>query len=97
MVNKTGIWAPLAYIAISFLQVTFIPIPGMVSILAGILLFEPWQAFLYSLIGMFLGGSFGFYLGRVLGKKFVYWIVGIYIHLHISNFYIPCHIPVFFK
>lgn len=48
----------------------------MVSILAGTLLFEPWEAFLYSLIGMFLGGSLGFYLGRVLGKKFVYWIAG---------------------
>ena len=48
----------------------------MVTILAGTLLFEPWEAFLYSLIGMFLGGSLGFYLGRVLGKKFVYWIAG---------------------
>lgn len=48
----------------------------MVSILAGTLLFEPWEAFLYSLIGMFLGGSVGFYLGRVLGKKFVYWVAG---------------------
>jgi uncharacterized membrane protein YdjX (TVP38/TMEM64 family) len=64
------------YILVSFLQVTFIPIPGMVTILAGTLLFEPWEAFLYSLIGMFLGGSLGFYLGRVLGKKFVYWIAG---------------------
>lgn len=25
---------------------------------------------------MFLGGSLGFYLGRVLGKKFVYWVTG---------------------
>lgn len=48
----------------------------MVSILAGTLLFEPWEAFLYSLIGMFLGGSLGFYLGRILGKKFVYWVAG---------------------
>ena len=76
IVSQAGIWAPLAYILVSFLQVTFIPIPGMVTILAGTLIFDPLEAFFYSLIGMFLGGSVGFYLGRILGKKFVYWIAG---------------------
>ena len=76
IVSQAGIWAPIAYIFVSFLQVTFIPIPGMVTILAGTLIFEPLEAFFYSLIGMFLGGSVGFYLGRILGKKFVYWVAG---------------------
>ena len=48
----------------------------MVTILAGVYVFGPWEGFFYSLIGMFLGGEFGFYLGRVIGKKFVYWIAG---------------------
>lgn len=39
-------------------------------------MFSSWETFIYSLIGMFIGGEVGFFLGRILGKKFVYWIAG---------------------
>ena len=48
IVKQSGIWAPLVYILVSFLQVTFVPLPGAVTILAGSYLFGFWASFLYS-------------------------------------------------
>lgn len=75
-ISKLGVWAPLAFIFLSFLQVTFIPIPGAVTIIAGNYLFGTWLSFLYSYIGMFLGALLAFFLGRKIGRPFVNWIVG---------------------
>ena len=75
-IASLGFWGPFAYILLSFLQVTFIPIPGAITILAGNYLFGPWLAFLYSFIGIFCGSIFAFFLGRKIGKRFVNWIVG---------------------
>ncbi len=75
-VVSTGAIAPLAFIAISFLQVTFIPIPGAITILAGNYVFGAGLSFLYSYIGMLGGAMFAFFLGKVLGRKFVNWIAG---------------------
>lgn len=75
-ISKLGVWAPLAFIFLSFLQVTFVPIPGAVTIIAGNYLFGTWLSFLYSYIGMFLGALLAFFLGRKIGRPFVNWIVG---------------------
>ncbi len=75
-VSSTGAIAPLVFIFISFLQVTFVPIPGMVTILAGNYLFGPWLSFLYSYIGMMIGSVVGFLLGRLLGRPYINWVAG---------------------
>ena len=75
-ISKLGVWAPLAFIVLSFLQVTFVPIPGAVTIIAGNYLFGTWLSFLYSYIGMFLGALLAFFLGKKIGRPFVNWIVG---------------------
>lgn len=74
--SSYGALAPLAFIVLSFLQVTFIPIPSIVTILVGNYLFGFWLSLLYSFIGIILGSLNAFFLGRVFGKKVVYWIVG---------------------
>ena len=71
-----GAWAPVLFVLISFLQVTFVPIPGAVTILAGNYLFGMGASFLYSYIGMLAGAMFAFGLGRWLGRPFVNWIAG---------------------
>ncbi len=76
IVQSKGALAPLVFIGISFLQVTFIPIPGMITILAGTYLFGPFKSFIYSYIGMVIGGMLAFYLGRLIGKPFVNWVAG---------------------
>lgn len=75
-VQNSGAFAPLAFILISFLQVTFIPVPGMITILAGCYVFGAWQALLYSYIGMFLGSIVAFALGRIIGKPYINWVAG---------------------
>lgn len=75
-IESTGAIAPLVFIGISFLQVTFVPIPGVVTILAGNYLFGPYLSFLYSYIGMIIGGVVAFYLGRLIGRPFINWVAG---------------------
>lgn len=76
LIAKTGVWGPLVFILVSFLQVTFIPIPSTMTILVGNYLFGAWWSFLYSYIGIILGSLFAFFLGRVIGKPFVVWVIG---------------------
>ena len=71
-----GVWAPIVYVIISFLQVTFIPIPSSVTIIAGNYVFGPWVSFICSYIGCVLGSLVAFWLGRVIGRRFVNWVVG---------------------
>lgn len=71
-----GGWAPAAFILASFLQVTFIPIPGAVTIVAGSFLFGFGWSFLYSYIGMMAGAILAFWLGRWIGRPFVDWLSG---------------------
>lgn len=76
LVQKTGIFGPFVFIVISFLQVTIIPVPSTITIVAGSYLFGFWKGFIYSFIGIMLGSMFAFFLGRVIGRKFIDWIVG---------------------
>ncbi len=71
-----GAWGPIAFIILSFLQVTFIPIPSTITIVAGSYLFGGLLSFIYSFIGIMLGSLFAFFLGRKLGRPFVNWVVG---------------------
>ena len=73
--ESKGALAPLVFILITFLQVTFIPIPSTITVLVGNYLFGFWTSYLYSFIGMIVGSVFAFYLGRWFGKKFIYWLV----------------------
>ncbi len=76
IIESQGAKAPLAFILISFLQVTLIPVPALVTILAGNYVFGMAESFLYSYVGMFLGAMAAFTLGKLIGRPFVNWIVG---------------------
>lgn len=75
-ISSTGAVAPLIYIGISFLQATIVPLPAAVTIVAGNYLFGAGWAFLYSYIGSLIGSVFAFALGKIVGRRFVNWIVG---------------------
>lgn len=77
LMKKTGIWGPIIYILIQFLQVTFIPIPSTITTVAGMVAFQSLPLVLIcSTIGMIAGSMFAFFLGRVFGVKLVVWMVG---------------------
>ncbi len=74
--EKTGAWMPVLYILFQFLQVVILPVPSLVSTLAGLALFGPLKTAVYSLIGILAGSFTGFVIGRKLGYKAVAWLVG---------------------
>lgn len=75
-IRERGAFAPLVFILATFLQVTIIPIPSTVTVLAGTFLFGTWKAFLYSYIGILVGSYFAYFLGKVLGRPYLNWLVG---------------------
>lgn len=74
--QKTGVWMPLLYILFQFLQVVILPVPSIVSTIAGIALFGAFKTLVYSFIGIVIGSFAAFLVGRKLGNKAVLWIVG---------------------
>ncbi len=74
--KSLGVVAPLLFIIISFLQVTFVPIPGAITILAGNYVFGAFGSFIYSYVGMLLGGLFAWWLGRIIGRPYINWVAG---------------------
>ena len=75
-ISKTGALAPLVYMLITFAQVTIVPIPGAVTIIAGSYLFGFLEALIYSYIAMMIGSVVSFALGRGLGRPYVNWVAG---------------------
>ncbi len=74
--EKTGIWMPIIYIVLQFLQVVVLPIPSIVSTVAGVALFGAFWAMVYSLTGILLGSLLAFVIGRKFGYKAVSWMIG---------------------
>ncbi len=74
--ERAGVWMPLSFILLQFLQVVLLPIPGVVSMVVGTALFGPLKTILYSLCGILLGSFTAFFIGRKLGYKAVAWMVG---------------------
>ncbi|MBO5344339.1 MAG: TVP38/TMEM64 family protein [Clostridia bacterium] len=77
MIQSGGVWSYLIFFVIQFLQVTFLPIPGAATTLAGMLAFENgWIVFGISFVAVMLASVFSFFLGRKVGKKLVVWVAG---------------------
>ncbi len=75
-IESTGAWGMIVFVLIQFLQATFIPIPAMITTIAGSILFGPTLAMILSLIGIFAASYFSFFLGRIFGEKVISWIIG---------------------
>ena len=75
-IASKGAWMPVVYTVLQYLQVVILPIPSVVSTVAGVALFGPFQTMIYSLIGVLLGSFTGFLIGRKLGNKAVAWMIG---------------------
>ena len=74
--ERAGIWMPLLYIILQFLQVIILPIPSVVSTVAGVALFGAFKTIIYSLLGILLGSFAAFFIGRKLGYRAVSWMIG---------------------
>ena len=70
-INKAGFFAPLAFIALHFLQIIIPFIPGGAVQTAGVIVFGPWRGFLLNYIGIAIGSTVSFALARHYGQSFV--------------------------
>lgn len=75
-IKSFGKNAIFIFIFISFAQVVFLPIPSFITVGAGVLLFGPFESFVYSLIGIFLGSIVAYFIGKFFGYPVVKWLVG---------------------
>ena len=75
-IDGFGAWAVIIYIVFSYLQVVILPVPGSVTVAAGVVLFGWLECAIYSFIGILLGSVTAFAIGRLIGYKAVCWIVG---------------------
>ena len=67
--------AVFVFILLQFLSVLVLPIPGIVSIGAGLLSFGVIKGAIYSYIGILLGSLTAFFIGKKFGYKFVSFIL----------------------
>lgn len=75
-VSNFGKNAILTFILIQFSQVVFLPIPGVITTCAGVLLFGPFHGAIYSFIGIILGSIFAYFFGSILGQSVIKWLIG---------------------
>lgn len=76
IVSSFGSYAVIIYVVIQFLQVVVLPIPSSISVGAGVLLFGPFFASIYSVIGILSGSLVAFLIGKYFGYNIVKWIIG---------------------
>ena len=58
------------------MQVVVLPVPGFITVSAGVLLFGAFRGSLYSVIGIVTASIVAFFIGRVFGYKVASWLVG---------------------
>jgi len=73
---STGALGVVVFILIQIAQVVCIPIPSVIIVLVGTLIYGPSLCALFCSIGVILGSYISFGIGKSFGKKFVGWIVG---------------------
>ena len=71
-----GMYSFFVFFLIQFLQVILLPIPALITTIAGTLVFGPWITFTISLLAITLGSLLNFYIGRKFGKHIIIWIIG---------------------
>jgi len=74
-IHNMGAWAPLGLVVLSAVQIVVAPIPGYLVQIAGGYLLGAWQGTIFGVIGMLLGASGAFLLGRRLGVPLLHRLV----------------------
>jgi len=70
-IDSCGAGAPFIFIGFQVLQVMVAPVPGELSGFVGGYLFGTTLGFIYSSIGLAAGSAINFWIGRMLGYRFV--------------------------
>lgn len=71
-----GNWGVITYVAINLLQCVVIPIPTTLTVLVGTAIYGPLTAFAYATLGVVLGSTISFFIGRYCSRPVINWIFG---------------------
>ncbi|MGK7890854.1 MAG: TVP38/TMEM64 family protein [Leptolyngbyaceae cyanobacterium] len=90
LVDKTGLFGPLIYIGILALSVVISYIPGLPLAIAAGMIWGPFWAGVYSVIGGLIGAIATYYIGYFLGKPIIQSLTGkaLYFSTHRGEKYI---------
>jgi uncharacterized membrane protein YdjX (TVP38/TMEM64 family) len=75
LLDKAGIWAPLAFILVYAVGVCLF-VPGTLITAIGAAIFGSYWGFLYVWVGAMIGASTAFFVGRSLGREFAASLIG---------------------
>jgi len=75
LLDKAGIWAPIAFILIYAVGVCLF-VPGTLITAIGAAIFGPYWGFLYVWVGAMIGASTAFFIGRGLGRELAASLIG---------------------
>ncbi len=76
LILSFGGWGIISYIVINLLQCIVIPVPTTLTVLVGTAIYGPFVAFLYATIGVIIGSSIAFLIGRYCSRPTINWIFG---------------------
>ena len=76
LILSFGGWGIFTYIVINLLQCIVIPVPTTLTVLVGTAIYGPFTAFFYATIGVILGSSIAFLIGRYCSRPVINWIFG---------------------
>lgn len=74
--KKLGIFGPVIFLIIQFVQVIIPIVPGSISTVIGVLVFGPIKGFIYNYIGIVLGSIVAFFISRRYGMNLIKNIFG---------------------
>jgi uncharacterized membrane protein YdjX (TVP38/TMEM64 family) len=75
LMDRAGVWAPLAFIAIYAAGVCLF-VPGTLLTGLGAAIFGAYWGFLYVWVGAMIGACAAFWIGRTLGREFAASLIG---------------------
>jgi uncharacterized membrane protein YdjX (TVP38/TMEM64 family) len=75
LIERAGIWAPVAYIFMYAAGVCLF-LPGTLLATIGAAIFGPYFGFVYVWLGAITGASAAFFIGRYLGRDFAASLIG---------------------
>lgn len=69
-------WDMIIFVLITIFEVVVLPIPAAVTVVLGVVIYDPLTSFLLSTLGTYIGSVIAFFLGRIFGRKLAVWLVG---------------------
>lgn len=76
LILNSGSKGVIIFVLIQILEIVCLPIPSIIIIFVGTLIYGSFICFILCTIGVVIGSSIAFFIGNKLGFKFISWFIG---------------------